>query len=143
MPNTDEQFSFNIITAPCVLGDDKPFTNGQVGEFLWFSGADSLDPWASFDAEIEVSIGDSPENMGIIKVTEPGVIAVPAGTWRGAITVKAANKPLCFIPFYPRDIARYKITQEVVNGKKVLVYNDEKTIENPTVGDELYLQIKR
>ena len=143
MPNTDEQLSFNIVTKPCVLGDEKPFTNGQIGEFLWFSGADAVDPWASFDAEIEVSIGDDPDNMQIITVTEPGVIAVPPGTWRGAINVKRADKPLCFIPFYPRDEARYKITQEVIDGKKRLVYSDEKTITDPTPGDELYLQIKR
>ena len=74
---------------------------------------------------------------------EPGVIAVPPGTWRGAINVKRVDKPLCFIPFYPRDEARYKITQEVIDGKKRLVYSDDQSITDPTPGDELYLQIKR
>ncbi len=140
---TDYQLSFNIITAPCTLGDKKPFSNGYVGEFLWFSGADTMDPWASFDAEIEVEIGTSPSDMRVIKVTEPGVIAVPPGSWRGEVRVTRADRPVCFIPFYMSPKRRYKITQETVDGKEVLVYDDETTITEPTAGDELYLQMKR
>lgn len=143
MPNTVQQFSFNIVTKPCKLGDDEPVSNGQVAEFLWFSGTDTVEPWDSFDAEIEVMLGDCPENMQPVKITEPGVVAVPPGAWRGAITVKRIGKPLCFIPFYPHDKKRYKITQKIVDGKKLLVYDDETTITEPTAGDELFLQIKR
>lgn len=143
MPNTVQQFSFNIITAPCKLGDDEPVSNGQVAEFLWFSGTDTVEPWDSFDAEIEVMLGDCPENMKPVRITEPGVVAVPPGAWRGAVTVKRADKPICFIPFYPHDRKRYKISQKIVDGKKLLVYDDETTIKEPTAGDELYLQIKR
>ena len=50
MPNTVQQLSFNIITKPCKLGDDEPTSNGQVAEFLWFSGTDTVEPWESFDA---------------------------------------------------------------------------------------------
>jgi len=143
MPNTDRQVSFNIVTAPCKLGDDEPTSNGQVAEYLWFSGSDAYDPWNSWDAEIEVMLGKDPANMQKVTFDKPGVVEVPPGYWRGAVTVKRAGKPVCFMPWYPSTKERYRITQKVVDGDKLLVYNDEKTIKHPTAGDELYLQIKR
>jgi hypothetical protein len=143
MPHTGQQFSFNIVTKPCKLGDDEPVSNGQLAEFLWFSGTDVVEPWDSFDAEIEVMLGADPDHMEPVIFTDPGVIAIPAGMWRGAITVKRLDKPVCFIPYYTQDKQRYKITRKVVNGEPLLVYNDESTIKNPTAGDELFLQIKR
>ena len=143
MPKTDRQFSFNIITAPCTLGDDEPVSNGNEAEFLWFSGVDVVDAFGCFDAEIEIMLGEDPDNMQKVTFDKPGVVAIPPGTWRGAVTVKRVGKPVCFMPCYPSTKDRYKITQKTVDGEKLLVYNDEKTIKNPTAGDELYLQIKR
>jgi hypothetical protein len=143
MPLTGQQFSYNIITKPCKLGDDEPVSNGQIAEFLWFSGADVVDPWGTFDATIEVMLGKDPDHMEPVTFDKPGVVAVPAGMWRGAVTVKKMGKPVCFIPYYTQDKPRYKITRKKVDGQSVLVYNDESTIKNPTPGDELYLQIKR
>ena len=143
LDEAEYQFSFNIITKPCKLGDDEPVSNGQVAEFLWFSGTDVTDSWATFDAEIEVMVGDDPDNMKPITFSEPGVIAIPPGMWRGPITVKRADKPICFMPWYPHTKPRYKITRKMVDGKPVLVYDDETTITNPTAGDELFMQIKR
>ena len=141
--DTGYQFSFNIITAPCRLGDNEPVSNGQIAEFLWFSGTDVVLPWNSFDAEIEVRLGEDPDHMEAVTFDRPGVIAVPAGMWRGAVTVKRLGKPVCFIPYYLQDKPRYKITRKIVDGDSVLVYSDGSTIKNPTAGDELYLQIKR
>ncbi len=143
MPDTGQQFSFNIITATCKLGDDEPVSNGQIAEFLWFSGTDVVEPWDSFDAEIEVLLGEDPDHMEAVSFDKPGVIAVPAGMWRGAVTVKRLGKPVCFIPYYMQDKKRYKITRKVADGESLLVYDDESTIKNPTPGAELYLQIKR
>ena len=143
MAGTVQQFSFNIVTKPCQLGDNEPVSNGQVAEFLWFSGTDVVEPWDSFDAEIEIMLGEDPNNMQKVTFNEPGIIAIPPGMWRGAINIKKADKPVCFIPYYPHDKARYKITQKVVDGKKRLIYDDASTITEPTAGDELFLQIKR
>ncbi|MDR3210021.1 MAG: hypothetical protein LBT36_05310 [Oscillospiraceae bacterium] len=143
MAGTGQQFSFNIVTKPCKLGDDEPVSNGQFAEFLWFSGTDVVEPWDCFDAEIEIMLGEDPEHMEAVTFDKPGVIAIPAGMWRGAITVKRLGKPVCFIPYYTQDKLRYKLTQKVADGKKLLVYDDETTITNPTAGDELFLQIKR
>ncbi len=143
MPNTGLQFSFNIITEPCKLGDDEPVSNGQIAEFLWFSGTDVVKPWDSFDAEIEIMLGKDPYQMEAVNFDKPGVVAVPAGMWRGAVTVRRLGKPVCFIPYYTQDKKRYKITRKLVDGQSLLVYNDESTIKYPTAGDELYLQIRR
>ena len=118
-------------------------SNGQIAEFLWFSGTDVVEPWDSFDAEVEVMLGEDPDHMKAANFDKPGVIAVPPGMWRGAVTVKRLGKPVCFIPYYMQDKERYKITRKVVDGESLLVYNDESTIKNPSPGDELYLQIKR
>ena len=144
MLHTDRHFSFNIITKPCSLGDEEPVSNGQVPEYLWFSGTDTVDAFGCFDAEIEIMVGEDPENMQKISFDKPGVVAIPPGVWRGPITVKRVGKPVCFTPWYPHDKKRYKITQKTASdGKKLLVYNDETTIKEPTAGDELFMLIKR
>ena len=143
MRGADRQLSINIITKACKLGDDEPVSNGQVGEYLWFSGTDTTNSWETFDAEIEVMVGEDPDNMQVISFDKPGLVVIPPGMWRGPITVKRADKPVCFIPWYPHNKRRYKITQKVIDGEKRLVYDDESTIRNPTAGDELFMQIKR
>lgn len=143
MEGIDRQFSFNVITKPCALGDNEPVSNGQVAEFLWFSGADTVDPWNTFDAEIEVMLGEDPDHMEKVVFDKPGVVGVPPGIWRGAVTVKRAGKPVCFIPWYPHTKGRYKITRKYAGGEAFLAYSDETTIKTPGAGDELYLQMKR
>ncbi|MCL2124712.1 MAG: hypothetical protein FWH33_01840 [Oscillospiraceae bacterium] len=143
MPETDRQFSFNIVTKPCKLGDDEPVSNGQITEYLWFSGTDVVDAYGCFDAEIEVMVGEDPDNMQALTFDRPGIVVIPAGMWRGAVTIKKVGKPVCFIPWYPHNDKRYKITQKVVDGKKLRVYDDEVSIAEPSAGDELYMQIKR
>ncbi len=137
------QFSFNIITKGCTLGDDEPVGNGQVEEFLWFSGADAFDPWTSFDAEIEMLVGPDPDHLQKIVINKPGVVALPGGSWKGPMKVIRAGKPLCFIPWYSQMKPRYKLTRKTVGGKPFMVYDDETTIKEPTAGDELFMQIKR
>ena len=143
MDLAEHQFSFNIITQPVKLGDEEPVSNGQVAEFLWFSGTDVTDAWGSFDAEIEVMVGEDPDNMQKLTINEPAVITIPPGMWRGSINIKRVGKPLCFIPWYPHSKKRYKITKEIAGEKTLLAYNDETTIKIPTAGDELFLQMKR
>ena len=143
MLHTDRQFSFNIVTKPCKLGDDEPVSNGQIAEYLWFSGTDTVDAFGCWDAEVGVMVGEDPDNMQKLTFDKPGVVAIPPGMWRGAVTITRVGKPVCFMPWYPHNKRRYKITQKVADGKKLLVYNDESTIKEPTAGDELYLQIKR
>lgn len=138
-----KQFSINIIKKPCVLGDPEPVSNGRAVEFLWFSGADAVDPWNSFDAEIELMAGDDPQTMEKIVIDRPGVVALPAGSWKSQIIVKRASKPLCFIPWYQSMQDRYKVTRKSLNGKDYCIYQDIESISEPTAGDELYLQIKR
>ena len=142
LPGLDRQFSFNIVDRPCTLGDET-VSNGREAEYLWFSGADAVDPWHSFDGEIEVLLGEDPEHMEPVIIDRPGVVALPPGFWRGPVTVKCLGKPLCFIPWYPSKKPRYKVTQKVLGGEKVLVYGDRDTIGSPTESDELYLQRKR
>lgn len=143
LKNADRQFSFNIVTKPCILGDAEPVSNGQVAEFLWFSGTDTVDPWGTFDAEIEVMLGESPDRMERVVFDKPGVVAIPPGTWRGTVSILRAGQPVCFIPFYPHTKDRYRITRKFVNGEEFLAYADETTIKAPNAGDELYLQMKR
>lgn len=142
LPGLDRQFSINIIDGPCTLGDEA-VSNGRNSEYLWFSGADAVDPWNSFDAEVEVLLGDDPEHLEPVRFNRPGIFALPAGTWRGEIRVLRAGKPLCFIPWYPSKKPRYKVTRRTVGGEKLLTYADADTITAPTESDELYLQLPR
>jgi hypothetical protein len=139
--NAEHQFSFNIVTKPVKLGDDEPVCNGQIAEFLWFSGCDVTREFECFDAEIEVWLGEDPDRMQKLVVDRPAVVSVAPGMWRGPINIKRVGKPLAFIPWYPHK-KRYKLSRRLVDGGPLLVYDDETTIRKPTPGDELFMNIK-
>ena len=143
LPFIDREFSFNAIVKPCKLGDDEPVSNGQIAEFIWFSGCDSVDPWNSFDAEVEIMLGEDPDHMEKVVFDKPGVIAVHPGIWRGPITVKRVGKPLFMQPWYMSDKERYKITQKTIDGEKVKVFEEKADIKEPTPGDELFMFLKK
>ncbi len=140
----DREFSFNAIVKPCVLcGDEPPVSNGHEAEFIWFSGCDTADPWNSFDAELEVQVGDDPDHMETVVIDKPGVVIIRPGQWRGAITAKRVGKPVFVQPWYMSGKERYKLTEKELDGKKVRVYDDASTITEPTQSDELYMFLKK
>lgn len=50
-------------------------------EYLCFTGYDMLDPWGSFDAEIEFWIGEDLTKLEKHVFKEPTMIRIPPFTW--------------------------------------------------------------
>ena len=67
-------------------------------EYLAFVGHDLRDAFESFDAEIEIWLGEDYENMEKIVITEPTMIRVPQFYWHGPVEIKRIGKPLFFQP---------------------------------------------
>ena len=140
----DREFSLNAIVKPCVLGENEaPVCNGHNAEYLWFSGADALDPWNSFDAELEILVGEDPDHMETVVIDRPGLVIIEPGKWRGALTAKRIGKPVFFEPWYLGENGRYKLTEKELDGKKVRVFDDSSTITEPNQSDELYMFLKK
>lgn len=67
-------------------------------EYLAFVGHDLRDAFESFDAEIELWLGEDVNDMEKIVITKPTMIRVPKFYWHGPIEIKRLGKPLFFQP---------------------------------------------
>lgn len=123
MPNTKINFGFSVATKSEYM--EEPHTHSAVDEYLVFTGADLTDMFGSFDAEVEVWLGDDPECMEKITITGPTVIRVPPFLWHCPINFKRVDKPVCFIPMY-LDGAWTKILKSVdQNGRELFTFDGE------------------
>jgi hypothetical protein len=97
MPESRLRCLYNIVQKPCELS--PLHMHHAVEEYLWFTGAD-ITKFFEFDAEIEIKLGDDPENLETYKITEPTIVRVPPKTWHSARVTKL-GAPVHFMPFYP------------------------------------------
>jgi len=97
-------------------------------EYLAFVGHDLRNAFESFDAEIEMYLGENYEDMEKITITAPTMIRVPQFYWHGPIEIKRLGKPLFFQPvlFNSRYYAIKRRQEE--NGKVIF----ETVVENMT-----------
>ncbi|MGI6216603.1 MAG: hypothetical protein ACOYIK_03205 [Coriobacteriales bacterium] len=98
MPGSRLNYLYDIVQKECEIGDTH--MHHAVEEYMFFTGAD-ITNFFDFDAEIEISLGNSPDDMDTYIITEPTAVRIPAGTWHGPVKVKRLGGPICFEPFYP------------------------------------------
>lgn len=67
-------------------------------EYLAFVGHDLRDAFESFDAEIEMWMGEDINDMEKIVINKPTMVRVPKYYWHGPIEIKRLGKPLFFQP---------------------------------------------
>ncbi len=109
-PEAHVTFSYEVVKAPCSLWDE-PHMHHAAEEYLFFTGYDLMDPFASFDAEIEVMIGPDPDHLESHILTAPTVIRIPRNVWHGPVCFRRVGKPVNFLPFY-YDGYEARITRE-------------------------------
>lgn len=109
-PEAHVTFSYDVVKAPCSLWDE-PHMHHAAEEYLFFTGYDLMDPFASFDAEIEVMIGPDPDHLESHILTAPTVIRIPPNVWHGPVRFRRVGKPVNFLPFY-YDGYEARITRE-------------------------------
>lgn len=120
-PNSHMYMGFSVATREGVM--EVPHIHHAVDEYLVFTGADMTDFYGSFDAEVEVWLGDDPLKMEKIAITGPTIIRVPPNLWHCPISFKRVGKPVCFIPLY-LDGDWSKINRETdADGRDFFVYD--------------------
>jgi hypothetical protein len=91
------RYGYTAVKKPCELA--PVHMHHAVEEYLWFTGSD-ITKFFEMDAEIEVSLGATPEDMETHKITEATIVRVPANMWH-SVRVTRLGKPFQFMPFYP------------------------------------------
>ena len=93
-------------------------------EYLAFVGADIVNAYESFDAEIEFWMGEDVHNMEKYIITAPTIIRVPAGMWHCPLEFKRVDKPVFFQPVLLSGVfGAYKLETDE-KGIETIVYNE-------------------
>jgi oxalate decarboxylase/phosphoglucose isomerase-like protein (cupin superfamily) len=123
---------FTVVMKPHVM--EEPHFHHAIDEYLMFTGANLVNPF-DYDAEIEFSMGEDPDQMEVFTFTEPTVIRVPPNVWHCPINFKRIGKPVNFIPVYP-DGTWCKVTQRIkADGSPEYIYdgaNTRRCVKNQT-----------
>lgn len=87
---------YRAYMKPGVIDPEPHFHRDE--EYLAFVGHDLRDAFESFDAEIEMWLGEDYDSMEKIVITKPTMIRVPQFYWHGPVEIKRIGKPLFFQP---------------------------------------------
>ena len=96
IPGAGMYAPYRAYVKPGVVCSEAHFHRDE--QYLAFVGHDLRDAFESFDAEIELWLGEEPDDMEKIVVTKPTMIRVPRYFWHGPIEIKRVTKPLFFQP---------------------------------------------
>ena len=94
MPESNFYSSYRCYMKECFVDRTPNFHTEE--EYLCYTGYDMLDPWGSFDAEIEFWIGEDLRHLEKHIITEPTMIRIPAYTWHCPIQYLRVGKPVYF-----------------------------------------------
>lgn len=89
-------------------------------EYLAFVGHDLRNAFESFDAIIELWMGEDIDDMERIVICEPTMIRVPKFYWHGPVEIKQLGKPLFFQPVLFNS--RYYAIRKRVDKKGAIYY---------------------
>lgn len=87
---------YRAFIKPGIIDPEPHFHRDE--EYLAFVGHDLRNAFDSFDAEIELWVGESLESMEKIVITKPTMVRVPQFYWHGPLEIKHLGKPLFFQP---------------------------------------------
>ncbi len=96
IPGAGIYLPYRSYQKPGVIDSEPHFHRDE--EYLAFVGHDMRDAFESFDAEIEMWMGEDRDDMEKIVITSPTMIRVPKFYWHGPIIIKKLGKPLFFQP---------------------------------------------
>ena len=88
---------FTVLTKPQPM--DIPHCH-PLDEYILFTGA-NLNNFFDFDAILEFWIGDDPEKMEMVPITQSSIIRVPAGMYHAPTYFKRFVNPLSGSALYP------------------------------------------
>lgn len=88
---------FTSVTKPLPM--EVPHTHHCADEYLVFTGAD-MNNFFEFDAEVDVWLGEDPENMELYTLTQPTIIRVPPKLYHCPVNFRRIDKPIVFSAVY-------------------------------------------
>ena len=91
IPGAGANFGWILITRPLFI--DREVHTHDVDEYLFFLGGQVPDSFDTFDAEIDLCIGDEQEKYVI---TEPTLVYIPKGLPHTPLEFRKINKPVLF-----------------------------------------------
>lgn len=122
--NSRLRMGFSVVLKETLA--EHPHFHHSIEEYYLFSGSD-LTNFFDFDAEIDIWIGEDPDEMEKYTITRPGIVRIPPGMWHGPIHYRRVGKPVAFSSVY-FDGEQAKITRRI---------NEDGTVEYPSVGTSL------
>ncbi|MBR6951077.1 MAG: hypothetical protein IKH56_05030 [Oscillospiraceae bacterium] len=124
MPGSNVYFGYDVILREGQM--DEAHIHHAVEEYLIFTGADLTDPFASWDAEVSIMLGEHPDEMEEYTFTSPTIVRIPPNFWHCPIRFKRVGKPVNFIPMYP-DGTWSKIFPRVIESTGETIYEYQGT----------------
>ena len=96
IPGAQIHLPYYAYMKPGIISSEPHFHRDE--EYMAFVGHDLRDSVESFDAEIELWLGENYDDMEKIVISAPTMIRVPQFYWHGPIEIKRLGKPLFFQP---------------------------------------------
>lgn len=107
IPGAKANFGWQVFTKPLYL-ERAPHTHAG-DEYLIFMGADTSNLFDSFDAEIDLTLGEELEKYVI---TKPTIVYIPAGMAHTPLDFRVIRKPVFFTA-----LLLSPIFEKTMNGK--------------------------
>lgn len=122
--NANLRMGFSVIQKETIA--DIPHVHHAVEEYYMFFGPD-LTNLFDVDVEIELWIGENPDQMEKYIIDRPTIVRIPPRVWHGPINYKRVGKPIAFSSLY-FDGEASKITRRV---------NADGSVDYPYLGSSL------
>ncbi len=108
VPGSQVYLPYRAYVKPGIISGEAHFHRDE--EYLAIVGHDLRDAFESFDAEVVLYMGESPDAMEKIVIDRPAMLRVPKYYWHGPIAITRLGKPLFFQPVLkaPRYYAMYR-----------------------------------
>jgi hypothetical protein len=133
MKNAKLHLGWQVICGPMPM--EEPHFHHGVEEYLVFFGAQLPDVWASWDAEIDIMIGEDRDNMHKYTITQPTIVRIPPNMWHCPINFRKINKPVLWQAIY-EDGTWARISRRTrEDGSKEYIYDGDNIrmcVKNPS-----------
>lgn len=121
MPGAKYHVGFQVFTGDIDM--EVPHFHHAVEEYLVFLGI-SLPDVFDWDAEIEIKLGQTPDNMETMIINKPTVLRIPPNLWHCPIKFHI-NKPIMFQAAYLDGTWSKILRRELPDGKFEYIYEGD------------------
>jgi len=112
---------FTSVTNELVM--EVPHCHHAVDEYIVLATADFNNFFDGFDAEIDIWLGEDPQRLELVTITQPAIIRIPPKLYHCPINFRRIGKPVLFSAMYC-DGDWSKITPRILpDGREEFTYD--------------------